>query len=252
MTPDATHKRQPLLGLLILLAALGAIAAGYAQVALGIGQTPAEFAADSDATLKVATWAFAIWGVIYLGLVIYAVYRLVAPGTAFLRRMAWPSLAAMIGIGTWIFAAAWDLEYLTIVLIVGSAASLIVPLMAAGPTLDGAEGRQRLLAAWPLGLLAGWLTIASAANILTVLTGNGQLPAFLSPTGWAIAAVVLVILIAVAMLRATRLFAYAIPIIWGLAGVFAAEQARNPTLAWTAAAAGAGLLLLAVINLRRP
>ena len=70
MTPAATTRRQPLMGLLILLTALGAIAAGYAQVALSIGQTPAEFAADSDATLKVATWAFAIWGVIYLGLVI--------------------------------------------------------------------------------------------------------------------------------------------------------------------------------------
>lgn len=239
--------------LLILLAALAAPAAGYLQIALGIGQTPAEFSADSDASLRVATWAFTIWGVIYAGLLAYGVYQLLprTPRTPFLKRMAWPSLLAMVGIAAWIFAAAWDVEWLTIVLIVGSAAALIVPLTAAGPDLDGASAWDRRLAAWPLGLLAGWLTIASAANILTVLTGNGQLPEFLPPTGWALATVAVVALIAVWVITRTRLLAYPIPIVWGLAGVFAAEQSRNPTLAWTAAGAAAVLAVFALANLRR-
>ena len=43
-----------LLRLFILIAALAAPLAGYAQIALGVGQTPAEFAADSDAALTPA------------------------------------------------------------------------------------------------------------------------------------------------------------------------------------------------------
>ena len=166
--------------------------------------------------------------------------------------MALPSLVAMSGIAAWIFAAAWDIEWLTIVLIAGSAAALIAPLAAAGPSLDGAAGWERRLAAWPLGLLAGWLTIASAANIVTVLTGNGQFPDLLPVNAWVLGAVGVVVLIALWVVARTRLLAYAIPIVWGLTAVFAAEQVRNPTLAFTAAGGAALLALFALVKLRRP
>lgn len=233
--------------LLILLATLAAPVAGYLQMSMGIGQTPAEFSADSDSALRVAGWAFSIWGLIYAALLAYGIYQVLpgTPRTPFLKRMGAPSLLALAGITAWIFAAAYDIEWLTIVLIVGSTAALIVPLTAAGPTQDGASGRERLFVAWPLGLLAGWLTIASAVNILTVLNGNGQLPAALEPGQWALAAVGLVVVIALWVTARTRLPAYPLPIAWGLAGVWAAEQARNPDLSLAAAIAGGALLLLA-------
>jgi len=231
-----------LLRILILIAALAAPLAGYAQVALGIGQSPAEFAADSDATLKIASWAFSIWGLIYLGLLVYAVYQLRAT-SCFLSRMALPSLVALAGITAWIFAAAWDAEWATIVLICGSALALLTGFWSAAPDLAAAPARERWLAVWPLGLLAGWLTFASAGNVLTILTGNGQLPDALPPTGWAVAAIAVVAGVVVLMLRRTRLPALAIPPAWGLVGATAAEWTRNPSLAWLAA--GFALLLLA-------
>jgi len=235
--------------ILVLLAAVFAVLTGYAQTALNIGQTPAEFSADSDATLRVAGWAFSIWGLIYLGLLAYGVYQAwpKTPESTLLRRLAWPSVAAMIGIGLWIFAAAFDWEGLTIALIVGSAVVLILPMTALGDDMAAAPLRERALVAWPLALLAGWLTIASAVNILTVLTGDGALPEFLPPTGWAILAVAVVVAIAVLVTGRTRVLAYPIPIVWGLIAVFAAEQQRNPTLAFTAMGAAILLAIAAVI-----
>mgnify|MGYP003645092155 FL=1 len=52
--------------LLVLASALFAVVIGQSQVLMGWGQSPAEFAADSDATLRVAGFAFAIWGIIYV------------------------------------------------------------------------------------------------------------------------------------------------------------------------------------------
>ena len=236
--------------ILVLLAAVFAVLAGYAQTALNIGQTPAEFSADSDATLRVAGYAFSIWGVIYFGLIAYGVYQVwpKTPETPLLRRLAWPSLAALVGIAIWIFAAAFDWEGMTIALIVGSAVVLILPLMSLGSDMAAAPLRERALVVWPLGLLAGWLTIASAVNILTVVTGNGMLPSMLPPTGWAILAVVVVVAIAVLVTARTRLLAYPIPIVWGLIAVFAAEQERgNQTLAFTAMGAAILLAIAAVI-----
>lgn len=217
--------------LLVLLATVASIAAGQAQILLDLGQTPAEFAADSDASLRVVGFAFAIWGPIYLGLLIYAV-RQALPGTPesqTIRRFGWPSLVALVGIGVWIIAAAQDWELATIVLIFGAWLALMVPLVGGAADIRGLNRRDPdwWMTVWPLALLAGWLTIASPVNLLTVLTGNGDLPALFAPTQWAMLALTAVGLIGLVVSRLIRSIAYALPIAWGLFGVFSAEQSRG-------------------------
>jgi hypothetical protein len=236
---------------LVLAATIFAIVIGQAQVLLQWGQSPAEFAADSDATLKVAGYAFAIWGVIYLWLLVYAV-RQALPGTGeskLIHRLGWPSVAALLGIGWWILAAAFDQEMATIVLIFGSLAVLLLPLLANAGTIRALPrgDRDRWMTVWPLALLAGWLTIASPVNLITVATGNGWLPEVLSPTVWAILAIVVVAGVALGVTQRLRTLAYGLPIAWGLLGAFVAEQTRNPMLAYVALAAGVTVLVGAIV-----
>ncbi|RYG20334.1 MAG: hypothetical protein EON96_01225 [Caulobacteraceae bacterium] len=237
--------------LIVLACAVFAVVIAQVQMGLGIGQTAAEFAADSDATLRVAGYAFAIWGLIYLGLLIYAV-RQVLPATGeseLLTRLGWPSALAFLGIGLWIVAAALDWEIGTIVLIFGSLLVLLVPLLMNARTIRALPraSRERWMVVWPLALLAGWLGIAAPVNLLTVLTGNGDLPAVASPTVWALLAVVLVAAKALAVSWALRTPAFALPIAWGLLAVFVAEQERNGVLAVGAVAASGLVLVGAVI-----
>lgn len=233
--------------LIVLASALFAVLTGQLQQFAGLGQTPAEFSADSDATLRVVGWAFAIWGPIYLGLIAYAV-RQVLPQTGesdMIRWFGWPSALALLGIGWWILAAAWDAEAATIVLIFGSLIVLLIPLLThAGAIRALARGdRDRWLTVWPLAALAGWLTVASPVNLLTVATGNGDLPTLLPPTGWALLAVAGVAAFALFTTWRLRLLAYPVPVAWGLLGVFAAEQARG-NLALGFAALAASLIVL--------
>lgn len=237
----APPRRDSLRRLLVFAAAVFAVAISYGQIALGWGQSPAEFAADSDATLRVAGYAFSIWGLIYLGLLIYAVRQVLprTPDTAVLQAFGWPSLLALLGIGWWVLAAAFDWELMTIILIVGSAVVLLIPLLrhAAAIRALPAGDRDRWLTVTPLALLAGWLSIAAPVNLITVATGNGDLPAALPPTGWASLAIAGVVLLALAVTARTRLAAYSLPIAWGLLGAFVAELPRNPALAYVALAA---------------
>ncbi|HWQ86302.1 hypothetical protein [Brevundimonas sp.] len=237
--------------LIVLAAAVFAIVVGQGQMALGWGQTAAEFSADSDATLKVAGYAFAIWGVIYLGLLVYAV-RQVLPQTGeslLIHRFGWPSALALAGIGLWIIAAALDGEIATIVLIFGSLAVLLIPLLQNAGAIRAlpVRERDRWMVVWPLALLAGWLTVAAPLNLITVATGNGDLPAVLPPTLWAIIAVVVVVGVALAVTWRIRTVAYALPVAWGLLGAFVAEQPRNTTLAYVALAAAVAVLVGAII-----
>lgn len=237
--------------LVVAACAVFAVVIAQAQMLMGWGQTAAEFAADSDTTLKVAGYAFAIWGVIYLGLLIYAV-RQVLPATGeseLLTRLGWPSALAFLGIGWWIVAAAFDWEVGTILLIFGSLLVLLVPLLMNAPTIRALPRTaiERWTVVWPLALLAGWLGVAAPLNLLTVLTGNGDLPTVLSPTVWALVAVTAVTVKALAVTRVLRTPAFALPIAWGLLGAFVAELERNPTLAIGAILASGVVLVGAVI-----
>ncbi|HZW15901.1 MAG TPA: hypothetical protein VFF66_06560 [Brevundimonas sp.] len=237
--------------LIVLACAVFAVVVAQAQMLMGWGQTPADFSADSDATLKVAGYAFSIWGLIYVGILAYAV-RQVLPQTGeslLIHRFGWPSAAAFLSIGWWVVAAAFDWETVTVVLIFAPLVALLVPLIQNARPIRalGRTERDRWLVVWPLGLLAGWLTVAAPLNLLTVLTGNGALPEALSPTAWAMLAVAIVALVGLGVTAKIRMLAYALPIAWGLLGAFVAEQERNAPLAYVALAAAVAVLVGAVI-----
>ncbi|MBW8303860.1 MAG: hypothetical protein K0M78_07945, partial [Brevundimonas sp.] len=143
--------------IIVLATAVFAIVIAQAQILMGWGQSPAEFSADSDETLRVAGYAFSIWGLIYLGLLVYAV-RQALPQTGeslLIHRFGWPSVAAFLGIGWWIVAAAFDWEWATVVLIFASLAVLLVPLILNAGAIRalGRTERDRWMTVWPLALL---------------------------------------------------------------------------------------------------
>lgn len=243
--------RQTTRRLVVLAAAAFAVLVPAVQAMADLGLSQAEFAADGNQTLRVAGYAFSIWGLIYMGLVAYAV-RQALPRTGesvFLTRFGWPSAVAMVGIGLWIVVAAINLKAASVLIIFASLLALLVPLLLYSGTVRslGSTERDRWLGAWPLAALAGWLTIASPLNLITVATAYDALPAALSPTGWAIVAIVVVTAVAVAVTARLRLMAYPLPIAWGLIGAFVAEQERNPTLGFTALGAALLIVVAAVI-----
>ncbi|RYG07821.1 MAG: hypothetical protein EON96_20940 [Caulobacteraceae bacterium] len=173
-----------------------------------------------------------------------------------IHRLGWPSALAFAGIGLWIVASAMDWEMATIGLIFGSLIVLVVPLLGEASTIRALsmKDRDRWMTVWPLALLAGWLTVASPLNLITVATGNGDLPSMLSPTVWAMLAIGVVGLFTLFMTRALRTFAWCIPVAWGLVGAFVAEHQRNPALGIFALAAAIAVLVGAtvlIVNFRR-
>jgi hypothetical protein len=237
--------------LVVLAAAVFAVVVPVVQRLGGFGLSQAEFAADGNQTLQVAGYAFSIWGLLYLGQLIYA-GRQALPQTGesvLINRLGWPSAVALFGIGMWIVAAALNLKAASVVIIFASLLALLVPLLVNAGTIraTGMMDRDRWFLIWPLAALAGWLTIAAPLNLITTATAFDALPAFLSPTAWAIAAIVVVVLVAIEVTLYLRTMAYALPIAWGLVGAFVAEQERNPVLGFTVLGAAFLLVVAAVI-----
>lgn len=235
--------------LAVVAAVVFAIGSPAVQAATGWGLSPSEFSAEGDETLRAAGYAFSIWGLIYAALAAFAVFQLLprSDGSRTVSRLAWPAVLAIAGSGAWIWASAADSDWLTVAVIVVSAAAGIAAVVAG----SGAGSlTERLLALWPVALLAGWLTVASAINALTSLTDLGFIPQDRRLPA-ALAGLAVVVAVTVWVLQRAREPVYALPVAWGLVAVFVAERGGNPIAAWTALAAAALVLLYAGATARK-
>lgn len=253
--PAAANSSYPIRRILILIAAFAAPLIGYGQMALGIGLSPAEFSAQGDSTLRVAGFAFAIWGVIYAWLLAYAVYQALPSTTEgdLTRALGWPSFFTLAGTGLWVVASAADWEWGTVAIIVASKLCLVIALYRYGTRWLSEPRRRQALVVWPLGLLAGWLSIAALVNILTVATSQGLITPETANL-WALAAVGVALVQAIAVTWRTRIWTYPVPIAWGLIGAFFAQRTDgNDLLAFSALGAAVAIIVGATLILsRRP
>lgn len=250
MTFERPHKP---VGRSIAVMAAAILAIGAAPLLSSLGlMDAATFAGDGDQTLRAAPYAFSIWGLIYLGVFAYGIWQLVrqTPESAPLRAVAWPSVIALLGCAAWLFAAAFDQKVLTVLIIVTSAAAMISGLLRARPHRGEVGAGTRFFIFWPLGLLAGWLTIASFINLITVLTAWGLIGPDIAQTA-AYAGILGVVMVGSAVIWRLRHLAYGLPIVWGLIAVWAAEHSDKPQVG-LAALAAAGFMLVVSLVAGRP
>jgi hypothetical protein len=128
----------------VAFAVVFAIAVPAVQAALHLGLDAATFSHQGDQTLRAAPAAFAIWSLIYAGLVAMAVYQLTPSGRGApaLRPLSRPAVLAILGCGVWIIASALNWQWASVAIIGGSAAvllgmhaDLMLPLAGAAVTL---------------------------------------------------------------------------------------------------------------------
>lgn len=240
--PEGRRSRAPLgRRLAVVVAIVFAIAVPAWQMSAGFGLSAAQFSAQGDSTLRAAPWAFAVWGLIYLWLIVYGVYQLFAgKETPRLHTLGWPSALAIAGCGAWIIASALNTQWATVGIIVVSA-MLLTGELASAHHQPGTR-REAAFVTWPLALLAGWLTVASALNLLTVLTAQNLIGAGQAEL-YGLGGIALVAVGAAVVQRVIGPPTYGLAVAWGLIGVAAAEMASgaNPL----ALAAGAGAVLTA-------
>ena len=201
------------LALLVLLAAVGfalspLLSSGFS------GFTPDQFPVpQNDPPVQPAGYAFAIWGAIYLWLIIGAAYGFwQAADDPDWQAMRGP-LALSLLIGCFWIAAANASPLLATVMIVLMAAGAICALLLAGREAPWLQAR-------PDALYAGWLTAATGVAVGVLLAGYGLLAAQTAALVCLIA--VLLVALAIQSFRPDE-WAYPLAVSWALVGVIVAN-----------------------------
>ena len=215
------------------------------------GGTPIQDAAGgalaANATLIApATPAFAIWGVIYLGLVAYAVWQFL-PGQSAAsrqRRIGYWVAASLILNAAWILSIQYNLLALSVPIIVILLAVLLrifIELSASAPS----SRLDALLTDGSLGLYLGWVAIATAANVTAFLVAIGFGGFGLPPALWSVVVIAVAALAGVALaVHGRGRIAPALSLSWGLAWVAVGRLAGEPASTVTGVAAIAAVVIV--------
>jgi benzodiazapine receptor len=234
--------------LVAVLAVLQTVVAGLAGAGV-LGAEPIGAVARAYRTpLLAAGWTFAIWGPIYLGILVYAVYQLLpAQRRRQVHRMTgWWMVAAGVFNTGWIlsFGARWvPLAELAIIALLVCLA-VVFGRLSRVPATGVAE---RVALRGPVALYTGWVSLATvlgtaATGVWAGLPGDGAL---------AVVAAVVVLLAAAAIITwvvvsGTAVVGYAVAVVWGLIGI-----AFNDPPIGVAGAASLCVLLTAFAAARR-
>lgn len=188
---------------------------------LGIGE-PVGARSDAVRTLITpAGWAFAIWGPLYAGSVLYALYQALPAqrGNPLLARIGWYAAGAFLGNGLWVtYTQLRQVDAGSAAIILATLGCLLVVFRAvvAAPRLSRGE---RFLVALPLTALAAWLSAATIVNISAALKFHGVSAGAATETVGAAIVVVGGIIAALALWRGRGNPWYALVFLWALAGI---------------------------------
>jgi tryptophan-rich sensory protein len=228
----------------VMLSAAQPLAAYMSQLT-GRGVPEVERARRSDGPVTPTDGTFAIWGPLFLGSVAWAGWsaRAEQRGDPSLRRIGWLACGVYASNIAWsLQAQLWGLCWPSLALIGTSAANANAAL------IEAVRAPRARLATWTLGPLAGWLTLATFANLEATLNDAFGRPSKQVEERRAIALLGTATAAASAVAVASRgSLPFAAAVAWGLGGTAVRNvRERRPALAL---AACAGLAALAGITL---
>jgi len=178
-----------------------------------------------------AGYVFSIWGLIYLGLIVFAIYQALPAQRENPRLKVagwWISLGGLANIA-WIFLWHYQHFVLTLVAMVALLATLILTYLNLGIGRNKASTAETWLVRVPFSIYLGWISVATVANITEVLDFVKWNRLGVAPEIWmgVVLAVVLVISGLMSFIR--RDVAYSLVILWALAGI-SVKQAGIPAV----------------------
>ncbi len=204
---------------------------------------------ESPSQFTPPDFTFTIWGLIFLGMVVLAVYQALPRNLAspLLRRVGWWTAAAMALNVAWmlhVVAAGITLTSVAIIFAMGAALLMAFAVVNRWPTLTAVETVVVLV---PVSLFAGWITVASLASTLTwgLNAGGFSLGALTEGTVAAILALIGGVVGAAVIWANRGNLVYAAVFVWAFGGIAWKSAGLNEPLTMTAALVTIAIIIAA-------
>lgn len=252
--------------ILINITGLSAVlVVNYLSVTLPLsGKTTAAISDEYPNLFVPAGQTFAIWGVIYLLLIIWAACQFAALFNASVKKALEPALQkiGLIFFSTclyniaWLLAFHWEQLLLSVFVMVMLFLRLVRLNYQTKSGFSANNSVEKWLMHVPFGIYWGWISVALIANITTFLVsinwdGFGQPNSF-----WAVLMIGIGAILAGLVVWSRNNIFYGLAVMWGLFGIYLKQSAMKDDsnaqlVAITAVAGTLAVAIIALIRLRR-
>jgi translocator protein len=244
------------LRVVVALTTVGMIVMNVLAASLPLfGRGTAEVSALYQTLVTPAGYVFAIWGLIYIGMLAYSVAQFIRPlaDDPLPDRLAWPLIGSNIANVVWLLL--WhslNIYWTVLVMIVLLDALIGAYILSRRDRPEHPSALERWAVRAPLGLYLGWISVATIANVSNALVAAKWNGWGVAPATWGV--IVLVVGAALAFLGLVREgdCVYAGVFVWAFAGIAAATPSPLVRVAAivVAAAIAVGILVSAVTRRR--
>ncbi|WP_428407872.1 hypothetical protein [Hyphococcus sp.] len=213
---------------LVLLAAVIQISAPF--FINPFGSNGGRLRQGEPSLIEPAGYAFSIWGLIYIGALVYAVWQVTPAGRAnpVTGQAAIFALMLYVGSTLWLAAAKYGPLWATMPLIAIMTLSAAAVLIMAGRSGLVNSSPDWWFAILPFALYAGWITCATFVNIAEVAPQYGFDRFGLSREFYGVLSLGAALICAVTIFFFSKgQFPYVATVIWALTAIIAAALARD-------------------------
>lgn len=215
------------------------------------GRTAAEISDALPSYFTPAGYTFSIWGLIYLSLLGFTIYQAL-PGAAdkpFMQQIGWLFVGSSAANVVWLFA--WHYGWLrlspVVMLVLLSTLILIYVRLGIGVADNGRSWAEKLLVHFPFSIYLGWITVATIANIASVVAYAGWNGFGIAGPTWSAIMMLVAVVVAAGVLLNRRNLPYAGVLVWALFGIRAAHSAVG-VVATTAVIAATLIIIVAILG----
>jgi benzodiazapine receptor len=233
------------------------------------GRTNGEISDKYHTLITPAAYAFAIWGLIFLSLLAFAIYQGLSSQQTNPRFRAigwWVVLNAFCNA---IWSPLFNNEKIGIALLVilVMLASLVMieqrllerrhqPLLATDPNATMPEAKASIAETWlariPFSIYFGWVTVATILNVAVYLKSTNFSLMGLDEQTWAVAILIVGLVVGAIVFNRYRSVAYILVFAWAYAAIASEQKGveQVPALAGGGAAVAIGLAVIGLVRTR--
>lgn len=240
---------RPVLNLSAILVALGVnIWANVAPInGLNIGEISNTI--FREVVITPANYAFAIWGLIYLGLIAFGIYQILPAQrqNPQLRRMGYLLVLACLAQSVWVIFFLSRLFTLSLVAMLGILLALIGAYLRLGIGAERTSRAQKWFIHIPISIYLAWISVATIVNVATTLYNLGWDGWGVSSSWWTVIALIVGAAIAATVSLQHADIAFSLVIVWAYVAI-AVRHANQLLIAATAAGLAIALVVFLLLD----
>lgn len=239
------------LSILNLASVILVILVNYISQAIQLNNTTiGEMSNQYDNLFTPASYAFSIWGLIFIGLLAYGIFQVKVAFNGskyddYITQTGYWFIIANLLNSAWVFAFIYDFTGVSVILMLGILCALIKVII--NTNMERWDAPLRIIAFvwWPICLYSGWISVATIANISTYLSKIGWEGGFLSPETWTVVMIIVALILNIFMIISRHMREFAMVGIWALVAIFVRHLETIPSIAYTAITAAVIIFVIA-------